>query len=310
MRELRIQNQPGRTKGKKSINYQLQTTRFLYGCAVNAFILRVKWVTDSIKAGSVLLPDKVQTTNESLFYNFPQRGTTALSSGSSALFCQHGRGCIFKSLQWMLRSLEKKNISLGVIVTDNQMSVSRHLRTCATELEIPILRLRGLRTAYMKESCFLLSDVEASEPLCVHSDDAPQAFSFQHEVEGLVDVEERGFMSDELLELKLLVHVLLYDQREIRTDNPRCTCDSGTFGCLKLFNNANYWHGEIKLQLRGYDNGGSEKVLQEEEAYSESNSSKAEYSHSRPLLRLCHIQSGSKAYNKEHIQQCQLYPLE
>ena len=37
---------------------QLQTTKFLYGCAVNAFLLKAAWVNDSIKAGSVLLPDK------------------------------------------------------------------------------------------------------------------------------------------------------------------------------------------------------------------------------------------------------------
>ncbi|KAL9250197.1 hypothetical protein AKJ16_DCAP14872 [Drosera capensis] len=136
---------------------KLQTTTFLYGCAVNAFILRVKWVTDSVKAGSVLLPDKYMILANQASRKRYRIGKSACRDGyifdkvgimviGSDSFCskmdkviKHGDGCIFKSLQWMLQSLEKKKISLGVIVTDNQMSVSRHLRTCATELEIPIL---------------------------------------------------------------------------------------------------------------------------------------------------------------------------
>ncbi|GAB2230105.1 hypothetical protein Drorol1_Dr00014362 [Drosera rotundifolia] len=136
---------------------KLHSTRFLYGCAVNAFILRVKWVIDSIKAGSVLLPDKYMILANQASRKQNRIGKSACRDGyifdkvgimviGSDSFCskmdkviKHGRGCIFKSLQWMLRSLKKKKISIGVIVTDNQMSVSRHLRTCATELEIPIL---------------------------------------------------------------------------------------------------------------------------------------------------------------------------
>ncbi|KAF9686343.1 hypothetical protein SADUNF_Sadunf03G0148800 [Salix dunnii] len=37
---------------------KLQTTKFLYGCAVNALILKLKWLTDSVAAGSVVSPDK------------------------------------------------------------------------------------------------------------------------------------------------------------------------------------------------------------------------------------------------------------
>lgn len=40
------------------IFYQLETTKFLYGCAVNAHILKVNWVTDLVAAGSALPPNK------------------------------------------------------------------------------------------------------------------------------------------------------------------------------------------------------------------------------------------------------------
>lgn len=40
------------------IFFQLQTTKFLYGCAVNAPILKVKWLADSVAAGSVVPPEK------------------------------------------------------------------------------------------------------------------------------------------------------------------------------------------------------------------------------------------------------------
>ncbi|KAF8403704.1 hypothetical protein HHK36_011808 [Tetracentron sinense] len=36
---------------------KLQTTKFLYGCAVNALMLKINWLTDSIVVGSVLPPE-------------------------------------------------------------------------------------------------------------------------------------------------------------------------------------------------------------------------------------------------------------
>jgi hypothetical protein len=35
-----------------------QLTKFLYGCAVNALILKVDWLTDSVAAGSIIPPEK------------------------------------------------------------------------------------------------------------------------------------------------------------------------------------------------------------------------------------------------------------
>lgn len=37
---------------------QQRTAKFLYGCAVNTSVLHVEWLTDSIKAGSILPYDR------------------------------------------------------------------------------------------------------------------------------------------------------------------------------------------------------------------------------------------------------------
>lgn len=38
--------------------YQLQTLKFLYGCAVSAMMVKAKWLTDSIAASSLLPPER------------------------------------------------------------------------------------------------------------------------------------------------------------------------------------------------------------------------------------------------------------
>lgn len=37
---------------------QLQTTKFLYGCAVGASILKVDWLIDCVASGTILKPEK------------------------------------------------------------------------------------------------------------------------------------------------------------------------------------------------------------------------------------------------------------
>lgn len=37
---------------------QVQTTKFLYGCAIDTWVLDAKWLEDCIQAGSVLPPKK------------------------------------------------------------------------------------------------------------------------------------------------------------------------------------------------------------------------------------------------------------
>ncbi|KAH9617115.1 hypothetical protein KSS87_001839, partial [Heliosperma pusillum] len=138
---------------------QLQTTTFLYGCAVNAFLLKAGWAYDSIKAGSVLPPDKYEIlsnraervlnhigksiTQNEVDYIFVKVGIMLHGTHS---FCtrfakciKHGRGLVYKSLQWLVQSLEKKKISLGAIVVEEENRATRHLKKYASEQKIPVM---------------------------------------------------------------------------------------------------------------------------------------------------------------------------
>nr|XP_024927018.1 uncharacterized protein LOC107410322 isoform X3 [Ziziphus jujuba var. spinosa] len=137
---------------------KLQTTKFLYGCSVNAFILKVDWVTESIRAGYVLLPEKymilssrdAQATSivESVHhknnnYIFDRVGIVLHGKPNFctklAIIIKHGGGQVFKALHWLVNRLDKEKISLGVIVAEDENRASRHLRQCALEWKIPMM---------------------------------------------------------------------------------------------------------------------------------------------------------------------------
>jgi hypothetical protein len=52
---------------------------------------------------------------------------------------QHGGGKVFKTLQWLVQNFDNKKIYVGAIVADDKSRVSRHLKHCASEREIPIM---------------------------------------------------------------------------------------------------------------------------------------------------------------------------
>lgn len=135
---------------------KLKTTKFLYGCAVNAFILGVKWLTDSLAAGSVLSPTKyliipMHADLTLMRIAKPVRlGSHIFDSVGIMLhgkhsFCakftilfKHGGGQAFKTLQWLVRSLDNQKISVGAIIAEDENKVSRHLRHCAYERKISV----------------------------------------------------------------------------------------------------------------------------------------------------------------------------
>lgn len=51
---------------------------------------------------------------------------------------QHGGGQVFKTLQKLVQNLEAGRISKGVIVADEEICASRHLKHCALEQNIPM----------------------------------------------------------------------------------------------------------------------------------------------------------------------------
>ncbi|XP_059649301.1 uncharacterized protein LOC132295170 [Cornus florida] len=138
---------------------KLQTTKFLYGCAVNASILKVNWLTDSIAAGSVLPPEKYVILSRydggkctgigkplcGNNHHYIFDGVGIMLHGKP-IFClrlakvvKHGGGQVFKTLQWLVKSCDAEKISVGAIVAEDDSRASRHLKHCAAEKNIPMM---------------------------------------------------------------------------------------------------------------------------------------------------------------------------
>ncbi|ONI20979.1 hypothetical protein PRUPE_2G044000 [Prunus persica] len=137
---------------------KLQTTKFLYGCAVNAFILKVDWLTNSIASSCIVPPEKYMILlnrvdaehimirkpfHHNRNYVFERVGIMLYGKHSFysklAKIIKHGGGRVFKTLQWLIHSLDKEKVSLGAIVTEDEIRTSRHLRQCASEQKIPVM---------------------------------------------------------------------------------------------------------------------------------------------------------------------------
>lgn len=136
---------------------KVQTIKFLYGCAVNGFVLNVKWLTDSIAATAVLPPEKYmiitnQLDGKQCTIGKPVRGRSFIFERVGIMlhgnpgFCtnlekiiKHGGGTVFKTLHWLVHSLESRKISLGAIVVEDQSRTSRLLRNYALEKKITML---------------------------------------------------------------------------------------------------------------------------------------------------------------------------
>ncbi|XP_056159657.1 uncharacterized protein LOC115684836 isoform X2 [Syzygium oleosum] len=140
---------------------KLKTAKFLYGCAIRAFIVKVTWVTDSIGAGSLMLPDKYMIISNQADAMFICIGKSLPHSSSGSIFGQvgimlhgkksfcnkfsevirHGGGVAYKTLEQLVCCLHNGKVSMGIIVTEYESRPSRHLRQCALERKIPIMLL-------------------------------------------------------------------------------------------------------------------------------------------------------------------------
>ncbi|XP_026660159.1 uncharacterized protein LOC103706321 isoform X2 [Phoenix dactylifera] len=113
---------------------KVQTTKFLYGCAINTWTLNASWLVDSVQDGSVLSPGKYMTRPVQLPAEEGLRIREPLCfDDHSLIFDQHGGGRVFKSLQQLVQSLKDGKNKLGAILVENEGSVSRHLKHCASE---------------------------------------------------------------------------------------------------------------------------------------------------------------------------------
>lgn len=140
---------------------KVQTTKFLYGCATNRWILNDNWLVDSVQAGSVLPPGKYTIRpmlasgmkclritdppclNDTFIFDrvgIMLHGKPSFCTKFSKII-KHGGGQVFKSLQRLVQSLKNDKNSVGVIVVENEYSVSRHLKHCAFEQSLQTMPL-------------------------------------------------------------------------------------------------------------------------------------------------------------------------
>ncbi|XP_042064080.1 uncharacterized protein LOC121807812 isoform X1 [Salvia splendens] len=136
---------------------KIQSFKFLYGCAVNAYVLKVNWLIDSIAAGFVVQPNRymilpmnisrndqvytaVKYNTHSLVFNnlgVMLHGKTKYFTNITTIL-KHGGGQIFKTLQGLIQTLETGRISMAVLVAEEETCASRHLRQCAMDQNIHV----------------------------------------------------------------------------------------------------------------------------------------------------------------------------
>ncbi|XP_004514094.1 uncharacterized protein [Cicer arietinum] len=140
-------------------NRKLKTIKFLYGCAVGASILKVDWLTDCLASGTILPPEKYMILPNRNDMKWTRIGMAVhhriqnhifdrvgIMLHGKHSFCtkfaciiKHGDGRTFKTLQWLVRSINEERSLVGAIVVEEKASISRHLKSCALELDIPIV---------------------------------------------------------------------------------------------------------------------------------------------------------------------------
>ncbi|KAA3481434.1 BRCT domain-containing protein [Gossypium australe] len=139
--------------------FKLQTTKFLYACAVNSLILKDEWLTDSVTAGSALSPEKYMVLSNQPDTRLTRIGKPVRHDNNGYIFdgvgvmlhgkpyfctkfakvIQHGGGRVFKTLLCLSQNLDAEKISMAVVVCEGENRASRHLRQCASERTIPMM---------------------------------------------------------------------------------------------------------------------------------------------------------------------------
>ncbi|CAI8595958.1 unnamed protein product [Vicia faba] len=192
---------PPNSKGKKSSTLsclqlpiilckkKLQTTKFLYGCAVGASILKVDWLTDCLASGTILRPEKymILPTRDDMKWTrigkavhhknrkhiFERVGIMLHGKHSFctkfACIIKHGGGRAFKTLQWLVRSTDEERTLMGAIVVEEKATISRHLKSCALERDIPIMTSSWIIKSLYSGNLIPLSLTEENSTLSLQS---------------------------------------------------------------------------------------------------------------------------------------------
>ncbi|KAG2534348.1 hypothetical protein PVAP13_9NG061830 [Panicum virgatum] len=135
---------------------KVSTAKFLYGCAIDAWMLNPNWLFDSLQAGILLPPGKylirqrnARKHSSAFGHSLQPKCSTLIFDGVGFLihgkirFCskfsniiKHGGGQVFVSLQGLVQSLKEGSTSHGIILVASEAGASRHLSHCGLEHDI------------------------------------------------------------------------------------------------------------------------------------------------------------------------------
>uniref|UniRef100_A0A7C9FIS0 BRCT domain-containing protein n=2 Tax=Opuntia streptacantha TaxID=393608 RepID=A0A7C9FIS0_OPUST len=94
---------------------------------------------------------------------------------------KHGRGHVYRSLHWLVQSLQSKKISLGAVVTEDKNRAARHLKKCAAEQKIPVVPASWIIRSLFERKLLPVDDqnhhLSPSPPIEVPSCSAQQEWS-------------------------------------------------------------------------------------------------------------------------------------
>ncbi|CAM8949096.1 unnamed protein product [Rhodiola kirilowii] len=180
---------------------KVETTKFLFGCAINACILKVDWLLDSVSAGSVLQPEKYmvlsnQADGRHTTLTLPRvcklifegvgimfHGKRSFCTSLSMIF-KYGGGRVFKTLQSLVQSSERKKLTIQVVVAEDRSMVSRHLKHCALERSLPVVPASWIINSFHSGKLlpFTESDYNFPKPMKKTSLEMPQSLCLSQEI--------------------------------------------------------------------------------------------------------------------------------
>lgn len=135
---------------------KVSTAKFLYGCAIDAWMLNPNWFFDSLQAGVLLPPAKylirrrnARKHSSAVGHALHPKCNALIFDGVGFLihgkisFCskfsniiKHGGGQVFVSLRGLVETLKDGSTSHGIILVASEASASRHLSHCGLEHDI------------------------------------------------------------------------------------------------------------------------------------------------------------------------------
>ncbi|CAM8955987.1 unnamed protein product [Rhodiola kirilowii] len=97
---------------------------------------------------------------------------------------QYGGGRVFKTLQSLVQSSERKKLTIQVVVAEDRSMVSRHLKHCALERSLPVVPASWIINSLHSGKLlpFTESDYNFPKPMKKTSLEMPQSLCLSQEI--------------------------------------------------------------------------------------------------------------------------------